>query len=236
MGTNFFTATSLLRELVEKLLELLEPWPNCLIFDMCFPWTNDVAQKFHIPRLVFQGQCCFALLCTHNLVANRMFDDTALDSKPFLVPDLPDQIELTKAQLPNMINQKLYESEEFERWILEEGFEDRIRGRVESVYADMPMMTWPNKRLVIQVIRIEERSGVDVTLMFGKEEKIGVLVKKDEVKMVLEKLMDEGNEGRERRKIVKELGEMAKRAIEKAGSSQVNITLLDQDIMQLANK
>lgn len=60
MGTNFFTATSMLREPVEKLLEVLEPWPICLISDMCFLWTNDVAQKIHIPRLVFHGQCCFA--------------------------------------------------------------------------------------------------------------------------------------------------------------------------------
>ncbi|KAM7531709.1 hypothetical protein LguiB_035119 [Lonicera macranthoides] len=390
-SVHFFIATAMLQEPFEKLLKEIKPQPNCLISDFCLPWTTNVAHMFNIPRILFHGMCCFSLLCTHNLLMNRMFDDNMSESERFVVPGLPDQIELTKAQFPSMVYPKSagssdirvlareaekgvfgvvvntfeelegdyvkeytkakgkkvwcigpvslsnetdtdkagrgkkssidehhclkwldswdpssvvyaclgslgrlptmqmielglglkesnrpfvwcirHESEELKKWILDEGFEDRIKGRgllirgwapqvlilshpsigvflthcgwnstIEGVCAGVPLMTWPmfseqfcNEKLVVEVLRIGERTGVEIPVVFGEEEKVGVLVNRGDIKVVIERLMDGGDEGEERRKRARELGEMAKRAIEEGGSSYLNITLLIQDIME----
>ena len=74
--------------------------------------------------------------------------------------------------------------------------------------------------------------GAESTIKWGKEEEIGVQVKKEDIERAIESLMDETNESEERRKRIKELAEVAKRAIEKGGSSHSDVTLLIQDIKQ----
>ncbi|KDO36584.1 hypothetical protein CISIN_1g036936mg [Citrus sinensis] len=101
------------------------------------------------------------------------------------------------------------------------------------------MITWPlfgdqfwNEKLIVQVLNIGERIGVEVPLDFGKEEEIGVLVKKEDVVKAINILMDEGGERNDRRKRGREFHIMAKRATEETGSSSLMIKLLIQDIMQ----
>ncbi|KAL9993327.1 hypothetical protein Hdeb2414_s1042g00976071 [Helianthus debilis subsp. tardiflorus] len=53
----------------------------------------------------------------------------------------------------------------------------------------------------------------------------------ESVKNAIEKVMDDGIEGNERRKRAKELGKIANGAIKEGGSSHLNLTLLIQDIM-----
>jgi hypothetical protein len=162
--------------------------------------------------------------------------------------------------------------EDLEKWISEDKFEERIKGRgllirgwapqllilshpsvggflthcgwnsiIESISAGVPMLTWPlfgdqfmNEKLVVQVQKIGVRVGVEDPVKWGEEEKIGVLVEKEDVKAAIDMLMDEGEEREERRKRVRELGEMAKRAVADGGSSHVQITHLIQDIMRQA--
>lgn len=97
---KFFVATAMLQQPLEKELGEMEPKPSCIISDMGFPWTTELASKFHIPRIIFHGTCCFSLLCSHNLKVFNVLDNVKSDSEPFVVPGLPDTIELTKAQLP----------------------------------------------------------------------------------------------------------------------------------------
>ncbi|KAK1563482.1 hypothetical protein Q3G72_028120 [Acer saccharum] len=80
------------------------------------------------------------------------------------------------------------------------------------------------------------RIGVESPLTHGEEEKIGVLVKKEDVEKAVHELMDDGEERDERRRRARELGVIANRAIEKGGSSYNNIGLLIQDIMQQAHR
>jgi hypothetical protein len=112
---------------------------------------------------------------------------------------------------------------------------------IESISAGVPMLTWPlfgdqfiNEKLVVQVRKIGVRVGVEDTVKWGEEEKIGVLVEKEDIKVAIDMLMDEGEEKEERRKRARELGEMAKRAVADEGSSHVQITQLIQDIMRQA--
>ncbi|KAG5072679.1 hypothetical protein JHK86_007890 [Glycine max] len=124
------------------------------------------------------------------------------------------------------------------KWIKEYGFEERIKGVGLLIRGWAPQkqypLTWPlfgeqflNESFVVQILRI----GVESQVLWGDEEKTGVLVKKEDVVRAIEKLMDEGNEREERRKRVTELAEMAKKAVE-GGSSHFNVTQLIQDIMQ----
>ncbi|XP_042943598.1 UDP-glycosyltransferase 73C11-like [Carya illinoinensis] len=389
LAINFFTSTSMLRHPVEKLFEDLAPPPNCIISDMCLPWTLDIARKFHIPRFSFLGVSCFCLLIFHVLRVHNIHAKISSQSEYFVLPGLPDHFEFTKSQLPfpedpkmkefsgqmaaadlasqgvivntfqelepayakeyrkaredkvwcigpvslcnkdyldraergnkasieeyqclkwldaqepcavvyaclgslcNLIPSQLIElglaleesnkpfiwvlrgaenSEELEKWILEDRYEERIKGRglliwgwapqllilshpsvggflthcgwnscIEGISAGVPMLTWPlfgdqfmNEKLVVQVLKIGVRVGVEDPVNWGEEEKTGVLVKKEDVKGAIERLMNEGEEREERRTKVREMGEMAKRAVEDGGSSQVEMTMLIRGIM-----
>ncbi|KDO52535.1 hypothetical protein CISIN_1g011339mg [Citrus sinensis] len=161
-------------------------------------------------------------------------------------------------------------SKEIQEWLLEEKFEERVKGRgililgwapqvlilshpsiggflthcswnssLEGISAGVPLITWPlygdqfwNEKLIVQVLNIGVRIGVEVPLDFGEEEEIGVLVKKEDVVKAINILMDEGGETDDRRKRAREFQIMAKRATEETRSSSLMIKLLIQDIMQ----
>ncbi|KAI9122514.1 hypothetical protein K1719_006354 [Acacia pycnantha] len=48
---------------LEELFERLNPTPNCIISDRYIVAAADVARKFQIPRIIFDGANCFFLLC-----------------------------------------------------------------------------------------------------------------------------------------------------------------------------
>ena len=391
---NFFTATEMLHQPVDKLFENLTPRPSCIISDACLPWTADLARKFHVPRISFNGMSCFCLLCMRTSHISKVQESITSESDYFVLPGLPHQIEVTKAQLPglptpnlkefgermtaaemasygvimntfeelepaynkefkkarndkvwcvgpvslcnkndlekaqrgnikasmderqcmkwldsrepssvvyaclgslcNLIPSQLIELgmgleaskkpfiwvirggdklEELEKWIKGEGFEERIKGRgllirgwapqvlilshpaiggflthcgwnstIEGICAGIPLVTWPlfadqflNEKLVVQVLKIGVRIGVEVPVKLGEEEKIGVLVKKEDVKRAIDRLVEEGVEREERQKRSRELSEMAKGAVQEGGSSDLNMKLLIQDIMEQAS-
>ncbi|AES81933.1 putative hexosyltransferase [Medicago truncatula] len=109
---------------------------------------------------------------------------------------------------------------------------------LEAICAGVPMVTWPlfadqflNECLVVQILKVGVKIGVKSPMKWGEEED-GVLVKKEDIERGIEKLMDETSECKERRKRIRELAEMAKKAVEKGGSSHSNISLFIQDIMK----
>ncbi|GKV30437.1 hypothetical protein SLEP1_g39245 [Rubroshorea leprosula] len=59
-------------------------------------------------------------------------------------------------------------------------------------------------------------------------------MKREDIKKAVDMVMDEGEEGQERRKKSRQLADMAKKALEKGGSSYLNISLLIEDIKQQA--
>uniref|UniRef100_A0A2N9GNP8 Glycosyltransferase n=1 Tax=Fagus sylvatica TaxID=28930 RepID=A0A2N9GNP8_FAGSY len=391
LAVDFFTAASLLQQPVEKLFEKLTPRPRCIISDVCLPYTANVATKFHIPRISFSGTSCVCLLCILNFHTSKLPETISSESEYFVVPGVPDHIEVTKAQILgpiaptpywkqfneqmaaaemasygtimntfealepayikgykktrmdkvwcvgpvslcneidldkaqrgknasideyqclkwldskepssvlyaclgsmcNLIPSQLIELglalEEskrafiwvikeglMEKWIAEEGFEERIKGRgliirgwapqvlilshpaiggflthcgwnstLEGICAGIPMVTWPlfadqflNEKLVVQVQKIGVSIGVEDPVQWGEEEKIGVYVKKEDVRMAIDMLMDEGEEREARQKRATELSQMAKKALEEGGSSDLDIKLLIQDILKQAN-
>ncbi|KAG4161592.1 hypothetical protein ERO13_D01G065300v2 [Gossypium hirsutum] len=159
------------------------------------------------------------------------------------------------------------------KWIEEDGFEERIKGRgfvvvgwapqalilshpaiggflthcgwnstIEGISAGVPLLTLPlfadqftNERLVVQILKIGVSVGANEPTAWG-DEKSGFMLKKEHVKNAINQLMNEGNEGIERRKRAKVFGEKANKAVEVGGSSYLNMTLLIQDIIQQSSK
>ena len=98
----------------------------------------------------------------------------------------------------------------------------------------MPVITWPmivkklyNEKLIVQVLRISVRVGINMS-MDNEEEKDKMLVKKEDVKKAIEQLMEEGRE--ERRERARKLRGITKKAVEERGSSYFNVELLIQHL------
>ncbi|KAE8681190.1 putative UDP-glucosyltransferase [Hibiscus syriacus] len=108
--------------------------------------------------------------------------------------------------------------------------------------SSVPLITLPflgdqfcNQKLAVQIPKTAVSLGVDKPTMFG-DEKSGFMLNKEQVQNAIHQLMDEGEEGIERRKRAKEFGVMAKTAVDIEGSSYCNITLFIQDIIQQSQK
>ncbi|KAJ9559338.1 hypothetical protein OSB04_013952 [Centaurea solstitialis] len=392
---NLFEAIAMLEESAENVIRGLIPPANCIISDSGFPWTTDVATRLGIPRLVFYGPGCFAFLCIHMVANSDILDRVESDLDYFVLPGLPDRIEITRAQasgwgrgdekskerfermekagkaaygivvnsfeeledkyveefakakgkkvwcigpvslcnksfldiaergekgainerdclkwldsresgsvvyvcLGSLTHSSMEQSievamglelsnvpfiwftrdkeGELEKWVSKEGYEERIKDRglivrgwapqililshravggfithcgwnstLEGISAGIPMVTWPhfaeqflNERFIVDVLKIGVRIGTEVPVSFGVQEKNEVTVKMEDVKKAVEDLMNDKEESKERRRRAKKLGEMAKRAMENGGSSQLNMTLMIQDVIEkLANK
>ncbi|KAK3226657.1 hypothetical protein Dsin_006519 [Dipteronia sinensis] len=303
---KFYNALDMLQEPLEQFLEKANPPPSCIISDKCLSWTSEVAEKFKIPRIVFHGMCCFSLLSSHNVMLYNAHNSVTSDSEPFLVPGLPQRIEVTKAQLPGTfvslsdlddVRKKMREAEssaygvvvnsfdelehgcaveyekaiekkvclcrlvvaqlielglaleasnkpfiwvvktgdqksssELEKWLLEERFEERIKDRGLVIKGWAPQFF--NEKLIVEVLKIGVRVGVDIPVRWGEEERVGVAVKRDEIEMGVNMLMDGGEEGEKRRERARELEVKARKAMEKDGSSYMNMSLLIQDIVK----
>ncbi|KAL6270459.1 hypothetical protein ACE6H2_027370 [Prunus campanulata] len=101
MQTKFFKATGLLEPQLERFLQHKKP--DCLVADMFFPWATDVASKFGIPRLIFHGTSGFSLCTTLCVFLYKPRLQVSSDSETFFIPNLPDEIELTRKKLPDFI-------------------------------------------------------------------------------------------------------------------------------------
>ncbi|KAK9079337.1 hypothetical protein SSX86_001008 [Deinandra increscens subsp. villosa] len=389
---NLMAAIALLEQPAEDLLRKLSPPPDCIISDFLFPWTTDLARRFNIPRIVFNGPGCFYLLCMHVVIGSKLLESVESVTERVVLPGLPDRVEVTKLQImgssraateddiawwvraseaekasfgimvhtfeelepeyvkeykrvknkniwcigpvslcntksqrgnvaaiderqcvkwldshepgsvvyacfgslvrlntPQLIElglgleasnrpfiwvvKSVHREKEVEEWLAESGFEERVKDRgliirgwapqvlilshpsvggflthcgwnstLESVCSGVPMITWPqfaeqfiNEKLVVQVLGIGFGVGADSVVHVGEEDRFGVKVKSESVTKAIERVMGDGVEGAETRERAKELGIIARNAIKEGGSSHLNLTLLIQDIMHLAN-
>lgn len=80
---TLLNTASLMQQPVEKLVHELIPKPNCIISDMCLPWTTKIAHMLKIPRISFHVESCFCILCLHNLhISNSIINS---ESECFIV-------------------------------------------------------------------------------------------------------------------------------------------------------
>ncbi|CAH8353101.1 unnamed protein product [Eruca vesicaria subsp. sativa] len=112
---------------------------------------------------------------------------------------------------------------------------------IEGVSLGVPMITWPmfaeqflNEKLVVEVLKVGIRVGVEIPVRWGEEERVGASVKKHSVVKAIKLLMDEDEDGEflRRMKRIQELSVMAREAVELKGSSSANVSLLIQDVLE----
>ncbi|XP_054802120.1 UDP-glycosyltransferase 73C12-like isoform X2 [Prosopis cineraria] len=109
---------------------------------------------------------------------------------------------------------------------------------LEGICSGVPLITYPqfaeqfyNEKVAVQLLEIGVRLGVENAVHFGEEEKYGVQVKKEKVKEAIEKVMGEEDEESERiRERARNFAEKANKAMQKGGSSYLNLSLLIEDI------
>jgi UDP-glucosyl transferase 73C len=393
--SNFYIALCKLKNPLENIFENLRPIPNCVISDKHITCVAEIAMKFKVSRIIFDGTNCFHLLCNHNL---RNLNGRIPNEGNFFVPGMPDQIELRKCQLPGLFNpgenkklnsfreevreiekysygivvnsfeeleeeyvkeykrvsgykvwcvgpvslcnndkldkvergkkiinlndesenkilnwldlwpsnsviyvclgslnratpQQLkevglgleatkrpfiwvlrgaYGKDEMDKWLIEEGFEERVKNRgflikgwapqvlilshkaigvflthcgwnstLEGICGGVPLVTFPmfaeqfyNEKVVVQVVKNGVSLGAQSAVHLGEEEKFCVVVKKENVRDAIEKVMGEGEENEKIRERARKYADLAKDALEEGGSSYHNMTRLIEDIMQ----
>nr|GEY13839.1 UDP-glycosyltransferase 73E1-like [Tanacetum cinerariifolium] len=106
-----------------------------------------------------------------------------------------------------------------ERWISEGGYEDRIKDRGLIVRGWAPQVLILSHQAIggfitHYVLKIRVKIGIDVPVSYGKNDTGEVMVKREIITTAVQCLMNNEEEGIVRRKRAKELGEMAKRAME----------------------
>ncbi|XP_047337440.1 scopoletin glucosyltransferase-like [Impatiens glandulifera] len=106
---RFFRATVLLQPQLEQVMA--ECRPNCLVADMFFPWATESAAKFGIPRLVFHGISYFALVSSESLMLHKPQLKVKSEVEPFVLPELPHEVKMTRMQLANHDKEEMEHSD-----------------------------------------------------------------------------------------------------------------------------
>lgn len=97
----FVKALDLLESPFRNLLS--DHHPDCIISDIFYSWSSDVAAEFGIPRLVFQGMGFFSLILTGIVSQLKTHETVTGDDEPFIVPMIPHEIKLVRSELPTYV-------------------------------------------------------------------------------------------------------------------------------------
>ncbi|KAI9181170.1 hypothetical protein LWI28_012110 [Acer negundo] len=103
MSASPLTDTSMLEGTLKSLL--LEKRPDCIVHDVFHRWSASAINSVDIPRIVFNGNGCFARCVQENMGKFKPHEKVGSDYEPFVVPGLPDLVELTRSQLPKFARQ-----------------------------------------------------------------------------------------------------------------------------------
>nr|AYR16606.1 UDP-glucosyltransferase UGT73BA1 [Polygala tenuifolia] len=101
---HFLAVVSKLQQPMEQLFQQQKPVPNCILADKHIVWIKDIATKFQVPWLMFDGTGCFASVCNSNVLQSKVHETVPLPFQPFVVPNMPHHIEFTREQLPGNLN------------------------------------------------------------------------------------------------------------------------------------
>ncbi|KAL5705637.1 hypothetical protein ACHQM5_023916 [Ranunculus cassubicifolius] len=162
MVMNFLRGVNMLQEPFEKLLE--EHRPDCVVADMFLIWTTEISKKYQIPRLVFHGMNYFSPVVDGNLKKFAPHLNVKSDSEIFVVPDLPDRIEMSRSQMPDSKTQipeildKIQETELESFGVLVNSFYD-----MEPAYAEYYRNQLGRRAWEVGPVSLYNRSLLDKT-------------------------------------------------------------------------
>lgn len=136
---NFYDAARTLCDPLVVHLRSCHPPPSCIISDNTHHWTQEVAREFSIPRLVFHGFGLLPLLSRHNIRSFNIHEMVRDENERFVVPGLPDFVEITRARVQSFfavpglekLRQELKEAESMADGVIVNSFDD-----LEPSYAE----------------------------------------------------------------------------------------------------
>nr|AFK79035.1 glycosyltransferase UGT3 [Bupleurum chinense] len=112
---KMYTAMSLLQTDIERFI-VSNP-PDCIVSDMFFPWTADLAVRIGVPRIVFQATCIFAQTLKDAVRRSDSPHRSVTDDyEPFVIPNLPHKITMTRSQLPDYVRSPNGYTQLIEQW------------------------------------------------------------------------------------------------------------------------
>ncbi|XP_020677365.1 UDP-glycosyltransferase 73B4-like [Dendrobium catenatum] len=107
---------------------------------------------------------------------------------------------------------------------------------LEGISAGLPMVTWPlyadqfyNEKFLVDILKVGVMVGSKV---YTSNAKLRPIVEASSLTAAIRRLMGDGIDAEKRRRRAKELGEMAKRAVDKGGSSYEEIENLMHELME----
>ncbi|KAH0650701.1 solanidine UDP-glucose glucosyltransferase 1 [Solanum tuberosum] len=137
MPHKIFYALSLLQKPMEDKIRELRP--DCIFSDMYFPWTVDIADELHIPRILYNlsAYMCYSIM--HNLKVYRPHKQPNLDeSQSFVVPGLPDEIKFKLSQLTDDLRKPDDQKTVFDELLEQVGdSEERSYGIVHDTFYEL---------------------------------------------------------------------------------------------------
>jgi hypothetical protein len=163
MFTKLFMAAMKLQDPLGTLLS--ETRPDCLVSDRLYPWTADVTDGLGIPRIVFDGSGCFSHCVEESLRLYAPHEKVVSETEAFLVPGLPNKIELKRSMLPDYIK-----SENVFTHFLNEALEGEIKSygvvvnsfyELDQAYADFFQKEMKRKTWHIGPVSLYNRSNID---------------------------------------------------------------------------
>nr|AQY17422.1 abscisate beta-glucosyltransferase 1 [Pisum sativum] len=160
MSAGPMTDSSVLLEPVKQLL--LQHRPDCIVVDMFHRWAGDIIGELKVPMIVFNGNGCFPRCVLENMRKHVVFENLSSDSESFIVPGLPDRIEMTRSQVPSFRRNKseftdrMAQIEEKSLGIVINSFYD-----LEPVYADYIRNELGKKRWLVGPVSLYNRSVED---------------------------------------------------------------------------
>ncbi|KAL8127629.1 soyasapogenol B glucuronide galactosyltransferase-like [Apium graveolens] len=114
-ATKLYTAVTLLQADLESFM--LSSPPDVIISDMFFPWTADFALKIGVPRIVFHATFIFAQTLKNAVrEPDSPHHSVESDYEPFVIPNLPHKITMTRAQLPDYVRTPNGYTQLMEQW------------------------------------------------------------------------------------------------------------------------
>ncbi|KAL6209809.1 hypothetical protein ACLB2K_020748 [Fragaria x ananassa] len=92
MSAAPFTDTSVFQQPLRHFLT--QNPPDCIVIDVFHRWASDVINSLGIRRIVFNGNGFFSRCVMQNVGKFAPQEKVGSDSEPFMVPGLPDRVEL----------------------------------------------------------------------------------------------------------------------------------------------
>ncbi|KAJ9559276.1 hypothetical protein OSB04_013890 [Centaurea solstitialis] len=123
--------------------------PDCIVSDMFFPWTVDLAHELKIPRLYFHPCNLFNESVIHSLKVHGPQNKVKSESESFVIPGLPDKITMKRSEVPEELKLKTSWSE-----IMEEIEQSKKRsyGLVYNTFYEIEPAYWSiTRRLKVPV-------------------------------------------------------------------------------------